>query len=74
MWERVSFIFKGASLRAAGWKCIGQAGGLRWTGRRKPTVDLYPAQMKVRYQREVDSGCFRRETWEEYIQRKGLAF
>ena len=43
----------GASLRAAGWKCIGQAGGLRWTGRRKPTVDLYPAQMKVRYQREV---------------------
>ena len=43
----------GASLRAAGWKCIGQAGGLRWTGRRKPSVDLYPAQMKVRYQQEV---------------------
>lgn len=43
----------GASLRAAGWKCIGQAGGLRWTGKRRPTVDLYPAQMKVRYQREV---------------------
>jgi len=43
----------GTSLRAAGWKCIGQAGGLRWTGRRKPTIDLYPAQMKVRYQREV---------------------
>lgn len=44
----------GASLRAAGWKCIGQAGGLRWTGKRRPTVDLYPAQMKVRYQREVE--------------------
>ena len=43
----------GVSLRAAGWKCIGQAGGLRWTSRRKPTVDIYPAQMKVRYQREV---------------------
>ncbi len=43
----------GASLRAAGWKCIGQAGGLRWTGKRCPTVDLYPAQKKVRYQREV---------------------
>lgn len=43
----------GVSLRAAGWKCIGQAGGLRWTGKRRPTVDLYPAQMKVRYQREV---------------------
>lgn len=44
----------GVSLRATGWKCIGQAGGLRWTGRRKPTVDLYPAQMKTRYQREVE--------------------
>lgn len=44
----------GVSLRAAGWKCIGQAGGLRWTGKRRPTVDLYPAQMKVRYQREVE--------------------
>ena len=40
----------GTSLRAAGWKCIGQAGGLRWTGRRKPEVDLYPAQMKLRYE------------------------
>ena len=43
----------GVSLWAAGWKCIGQAGGLRWTGKRRPTVDLYPAQMKTRYQREV---------------------
>lgn len=43
----------GTSLRAAGWKCVGQAGGLRWTGRRKPTVDLYPAQMKLRF--EVES-------------------
>lgn len=31
----------GTSLRAAGWKCIGQAGGLRWTGKRRPEVDLY---------------------------------
>lgn len=44
----------GVSLRAAGWKCVGQAGGLRWTGKRRPPVDLYPAQMKVRYQQEVD--------------------
>lgn len=41
----------GASLRAAGWKCIGKAGGLRWTGKRRPEVDLYPAQMKIRYER-----------------------
>lgn len=42
----------GASLRAAGWKCVGQAGGLRWTGKRRPEVDLYPAQMKLRFEKE----------------------
>lgn len=40
----------GASLTAAGWKCIGEAGGKRWTGIRKPEVDLYPAQMKLRFE------------------------
>ena len=40
----------GASLRAAGWKCVGQAGGLRWTEKRRPEVDLYPAQMKMRFE------------------------
>lgn len=44
----------GASLRASGWKCIGQAGGLRWTGKRKPEVDLYHAQMKLRYERNLE--------------------
>jgi len=39
----------GASLKAAGWICEGMAGGLRWTGKRKPPSDLYPAQMKLRY-------------------------
>lgn len=42
----------GTSLKAAGWKCIGKAGGLRWTGKRKPEVDLYPAQMKMRWEME----------------------
>ena len=42
----------GASLRASGWKCVGQAGELRWTGRRRPEVDLYPAQMKIRYEND----------------------
>lgn len=37
----------GTSLKAAGWKCLGERGGLRWTGKRRPTVDLYPAQMKL---------------------------
>ena len=42
----------GASLRAAGFRCAGLAGGKRWTGTRKPPADLYPAQMKYRYERE----------------------
>lgn len=40
----------GTSLKAAGWKCIGKAGGLRWTGKRRPQVDLCPAQMKIRWE------------------------
>lgn len=44
----------GTSLIAAGWKCVGKAGGLRWTGKRKPEVDLYPAQMKLRFERTAE--------------------
>lgn len=44
----------GSSLKAAGWKCVGEAGGLRWTGKRRPEVDLYPAQMKIRFEKEVN--------------------
>lgn len=36
----------GSSLKAAGWKCVGECGGKRWNGRSAPKVDLYPAQMK----------------------------
>lgn len=51
----ITYIMKtetGSSLKAAGWKCIGEAGGLRWTGKRRPEVDLYPAQMKIRFEKE----------------------
>lgn len=41
----------GTSLRAAGWVCSGIAGGKRWTGQRRPAVDLYPPQMKLRYEK-----------------------
>ena len=41
----------GISLRAAGWICAGPAGGERWTGQRRPAADLYPAQMKLRYEK-----------------------
>lgn len=40
----------GTSLKAAGWKCVGEAGGERWTGKRRPGVDLYPAQMKLKFE------------------------
>lgn len=42
----------GTSIKAAGWKCVGKAGGLRWTGTRRPEVDLYPAQMKIKWEAE----------------------
>ena len=48
----------GASLRAAGWKCVGLAGGKRWTGSRRPAADLYPAQMKYRYEQSIDERSF----------------
>ena len=44
----------GTSLKASGYKCVGRCGGLRWTGKRKPEVDLYPAQMKLRFERETE--------------------
>jgi len=40
----------GTSLKAAGWHCAGKAGGLRWTGKRQPENDLYPAEMKLRWE------------------------
>lgn len=43
----------GASLRASGWTCQGKAGGLRWTGKRQPKDDQYPAQMKLRYEKKL---------------------
>lgn len=39
----------GVSLRAAGWRCEGLAGGKQWTGKRKPAEPLCPLQMKLRY-------------------------
>ena len=41
----------GTSLRAAGWKCTGLAGGLEWTGKRRPEGAQYPAQRKLRYEK-----------------------
>ena len=43
----------GTSLRAAGWQCVGPAGGERWTGKRRPAADLYPPQKKLRYEKQL---------------------
>lgn len=43
----------GISLKAAGWKCAGLAGGEQWTGGRKPPVPLYPQEKKIRYEKNL---------------------
>ena len=40
----------GASLRAAGWKCIGETGGGTWNRAARPRVDTYPLQVKLRWE------------------------
>lgn len=37
----------GSSLRAAGWKCIGERGGGKWSRESRPRVDLHPLQTKL---------------------------
>lgn len=40
----------GASLRAAGWTCLGQAGGGNWNVRTRPRVDSQHQQLKLRWE------------------------
>lgn len=41
---------QGSSLRAAGWRCIGAAGGGSWSRRSRPRVDQHPTQTKLRWE------------------------
>ena len=43
----------GVSLKAAGWECTGPAGGMCWTGKRRPKEEKYPVQMKLRYEKRL---------------------
>jgi hypothetical protein len=43
----------GTSLKAAGWKLIGERGGLSWNVPSRPRVDKSPRQMKLLYERSV---------------------
>jgi hypothetical protein len=40
----------GISLKAAGWKCIGEAGGGSWSRSGRPRVDTHPLQKKIRFE------------------------
>ena len=60
----------GTSLRAAGWHCVGQAGGLRWTGKRRPEVDLCPAQMKLRWEIGDEAALEEREAIQNVLDKQ----
>lgn len=40
----------GASLRAAGWRLVGEAGGGSWSREGRPRVDTHPTQGKLRWE------------------------
>lgn len=40
----------GTSLTAAGWKCLGKAGGGSWNCETRPRVDRHPTQGKLRWE------------------------
>lgn len=42
----------GVSLLAAGWKCIGDAGGGTWSREGRTRVDKHPTQLKIRWEVE----------------------
>jgi hypothetical protein len=57
-WRRlVTYILDtehGISLNAAGWRCIGKAGGGTWNRQARPRVDKHPTQQKFRW--EIGAG------------------
>jgi hypothetical protein len=49
----------GTSLTAAGWKCLGKAGGGEWNCKSRPRVDTHPTQGKLKW--EVTKGIRRKK-------------
>jgi len=43
----------GTSLNAAGWKCLGEAGGGTWNKEKRPRVDKHPLQRKLLFERSI---------------------
>jgi len=49
----VTFTLKeesGASLRGAGWRCLGAAGGGSWSRKDRPRIDTHPLQEKLKWE------------------------
>ena len=44
----------GTSLKASGWKCLGERGGGSWSCKSRPRVDKHPLQRKLMF--EVTNG------------------
>jgi len=40
----------GVTLRAAGWKCLGERGGGSWNCKSRPRVDKHPTQKKLLFE------------------------
>lgn len=59
-WRRlITFILDseaGTTLRAAGWHCIGSAGGGSWSRPSRPRSDVAPIQRKLRWQADLPEG------------------
>ena len=45
----------GTSLKAAGWKCLGECGGGSWNVKSRPRIDKHPTQMKIKWEQVEDS-------------------
>ncbi len=45
----------GTSLKVAGWKCLGEAGGGSWSRKHRERTDKHPLQAKIRWETQNNS-------------------
>ena len=49
----ITYILKsetGSSLKAVGWKCVGECGGGSWSRKERPRIDTHPLQIKLKFE------------------------